>query len=180
MKRKKYNKNGKMYYRESITIGKRLNKDGLWVDHRKYFYAETITELEKKIKEYMQKRSEGLSTEKQYFGELADYFVYKIFIHDGTLANSTKHKYVQAYERQFRTSSVAGLSLQKVNTILLQEYYDSLVCSDSALKSVHNLLRRMFRYLSTQGYCKDVTSNLVLPQKEEVSGKHGKEDIGMG
>ena len=48
--------NGKEYFRIYRKVGKKKNKDGLWVDDRKAFYGSCKSEAEAKYNEYMRKK----------------------------------------------------------------------------------------------------------------------------
>lgn len=161
------NKNGIGYYRLTRTIGKKQNKAGLWIDEKKEFYGRNKSEAESKFEVYKEQRRRGLSSEKQYFGIMLDYYVYNVFINDGSLAITTKEKYENAYKQHIKNCSIVGYSLQEVKALDLQKVYNSLTCPYSTLKAIHNLIRRFYTYLEKEGYCRDITRSLVLPQKEE-------------
>lgn len=158
--------NGKEYYRIYRKVGMKLNKLGIWVDDRKAFYGSCKREAEEQYQEYMQRKKSGISNEKQIFGELADSYIYNVFVHDPGYADSTKQQYINAYKRHVRTSRLAGLYIDELSSMDIQILYNEMVCAPAGLRNVHNLLRLLFKYLEREGISKDLTLNLVLPEKE--------------
>ncbi len=168
--------NGKKVYRIRRKVGMKRNKEGLWVDDIKTFIGKNKSEAESKYEAFKKDLDSGLTSEEKYFGQMADYYVYNVFLHDSSLAMSTREKYESAYKKHISNCPLAGIPLQRIKTLDIQNLYNSIDCSDSTLKAIHNLMRRFFSYLENGSYCRDITYNLVLPKKKKNS-KYNSEEI---
>lgn len=162
-------KNGVDYYRIRRKVGKKIDKNGYWVDDFKEFYGTSKKDAESQYAAHMEKKKAGLSGEVQYFGMLADQFIYNVFLKDKNIAPATKELYTDAWNNLIKTSPLAGLPLDQINSLTVQDLYNSLVCSRGTLKAAHNLLRRFYAYLEKEGHCRDITHNLVIPESDELS-----------
>ncbi|QIB68565.1 site-specific integrase [Aminipila butyrica] len=171
-------KNGIPYYRIRRTVGKKLNKDGIWVDDIKEFYGKNKSDAEAKYEDFKTKRSAGLSSEKQHFGVIADFFVYNVFLNDGRFTSTTKERYEQVYRKYVKQSRIAGMKLDEVKTLEMQEFYNTVDCSDSTLKAINNIMGHLYKYLEKEGYSRNITRSLVLPKKKQAKGApHAGHDI---
>lgn len=169
-------KDGKIYeydeYRTEIVVGHKLNDKGVEIPVRKTFRAKTQKELREKIDAFTMKKNAGLETRTQYFGVLADSWISEFFINDGTLKDSTKARYISAWNRTIKPLELYHLPLQEVTAKTLQTAYNGLVASGtkiSELKQVNKLMVRFYRYLEIEGLGRNFTSSLTLP-KEKVNG----------
>lgn len=167
-------KNGKDYCRITRTVGKRLNRDGIWVSNKKEFYGSTQKEAIHKYEAFIKMQNDGLDFDRLYFGEMADFFVYQVFLNDSRYAESTKEMYIRAYEKYMRHNPFAGLPLKSIQGAMLQQFYNGLNCSPSGLKKLHKVLTLCFRYFSREGYCRNITENLTLPKKKGYQSKGRK------
>lgn len=145
-------KNGIPYYRIRRTVGKKLNKDGLWVDDVKEFYGKNKSEAEEKYETYKDKRKVGLSSERKFFGVMADFYIYQVFINDSRFFPGTKERYEQVYRLYIKPIETAGLLLEKVSTHDLQRFYNTVDCSNATLRAIHNIMGHFYKYLEKEGY----------------------------
>ena len=157
--------NGKDYYRISRKVGMKRNKQGLWVDDKKAFYGSCKREAEEKYQKFMERKKPGISSDRRLFGELADFYIYNVFIHDANYADATKQQYINAFKAHIASSRIAGLHIDELTSMDLQELYNNMECAPAGLRKTHNLMRLLFKYLSVEGICRDLTQNLVLPDK---------------
>ncbi len=153
--------NGTPYYKLTKKVGLRQNKAGAWVSHYKAFYGASKKEAEAKYAEFMAAKSRAMNSNKA-LGELIDEWIDTTFMSSG-LSDNTKSKYTRAYEAHFRPAHIAGVAASEVTARMLQDYYNEVSCSPSALRSVNNLLRRFFRYAATNNICQDITASVELP-----------------
>ena len=58
------------------------------------------------------------------------------------------------------------MPLDQVRSIDLQGFYNRLECPHSSLKSMHNLMKLFFRYAEKEGYCRDITVSVKIPDKK--------------
>lgn len=159
-------KNGREYYRIRRKVGKKLNKNGVWVDDYKDFYGKNKSDAQQLFENYMAKRKAGISENKRYFGIMADLFIKEVFLLDSQYADGTKENYVNAWNRYVKPSRIAGLPLDEVQSIDLQALYNELDCSPSALKFINNMMKLFYKYLEHEGYSRNLTTTLKLPAKE--------------
>lgn len=106
--------NGKDYYRIKRKIGKKLNSKGVWVDDYKTpFYGKNKTEA------FMDNQKKGVTNKTLFFGEMMDTFIKEIFLKDSRYSDSTKTRYVNAYNN-LKQSDIVGLPLSSIKSIDLQ------------------------------------------------------------
>lgn len=162
--------NGKEYYRIYRKVGMKVNKMGIWVDDRKSFYGSCKKEAEEKYQEFMERKKAGTVSDR-CLGQLIDQYIEDVFkICD--LANSTKAKYISAYEKLLRPSRLAGMSLTEISAMDIQQFYNQSDGSASSLRSIHNLLRRFFNYAELQGMCRDVTHGVTPPKRPKTAAEN--------
>lgn len=106
-------------------------------------------------------------------GELIDKWIDTIF-KPSKLANSTKVKYISAYNKIFRYSSVAGKSLHDLTAIDIQTLYNNCGCNYATIRALHNLLRRFFKYVELNNLGYDITGSVTVPTTKK-SIDHGLE-----
>lgn len=170
-------KNGIPYYRIRRTVGKKLNKDGQWVDDIKEFYGKNKSDAEQKYEAYKKKKNAGMTLEKKFFGVMADFFIYQVFMNDSRFSAGTKERYEQVYRLYIKPMKTAGLLLEKVTTQELQYFYNTVNCSNATLKAIHNIMGHFYKYLEKEGYCRNLTVNLVLPKKKDSKEKKLTQEI---
>lgn len=159
-------KNGVPYYRIRRKVGKKLNKKGVWVDDNKDFYGKNKSDAERKYEAYMAKREAGIVKDNQYFGIMADHFITNVFLPDTNYSHGTKENYINAWNKYIKTYRVAGLLLDQIRSADLQALYNTLDCAPGALKSINNLMKLFYKYVEHEGYGRNITSTLTLPEKK--------------
>lgn len=156
-------------YIQSKVVGKRINENGKEVPVRQYFYAHTKKDLDRQIKEFFEKQALGIDNKNQYFGIVADNWIYEFFINDKSLSDRTKDLYMMNWSKYVRPSDIYHLPLEYVSASALQKLYNSLDCPTSALQSINKLMRRFYKYVEREGLGRNVTSSLVIPKKEQTA-----------
>lgn len=154
--------NGKEYYRICRKVGKKVNKKGLWVNDYKNFYGSCKSEAEAAYSKYMERKEKGVASNK-CLGELVDEWIDNVF-KSSDVADSTKRKYIRAYEQYFKPTRPAGMPLDEVAALDLQAAYNESPAPYGALRSVHNLLRRFYKYAALNQGVTDITSCLAVPR----------------
>ena len=151
--------NGKEYYRTYKTVGKTM-KNGVPVDVRKAFYGKNKSEAEAKYQAYLNRNKSGFTSE-TITGALIQEWIDNVFkMSDRT--NSTKHKYIRAYERLFKSSELAGLPINQITALDLQKLYNKHMGKPSIVRALHNLLRDFYRYADVNGIARDITASLKI------------------
>lgn len=163
--------NGVPYYRLTKTIGHKLNENGKEIPVRKPFYGTCKADAEAKYNAFLAKQEAGIETKTQYFGVLADSWISEFFINDGSLKDSTKSRYVAAWNRKVKKLDLYHLPLDKVTAKMIQAAYNDLASSGtpiSEIKTIHKLMRKFYRYIDFEGLGRDMTGSLMLP-KEKIN-----------
>ena len=86
--------NGNNYYKIQKVVGHKISKAGYEIPVKKTFYGKNKKEAESKFNEYMQKRALNLDGSRQYFGIMADRWLYEFLANDNNLKHSTKNLYI--------------------------------------------------------------------------------------
>ncbi len=173
--------NGKPYYRLTKTIGRKL-VNGEEVAVRKSFYGSCKADAEAKYQAYLDKKNAGIETKTQYFGVLADGWISEFFVNDGSLKDSTKARYVAAWNRTFKPKNVKKArskqaleiyhsSLDTITAKTLQSIYNEMAKNGvpvSEIKTIHKIMKKFYRYIEYEGLGRDVTGPLTIP-KEKVN-----------
>lgn len=163
--------NGIPYYRLTKTIGHKLNENGKEVPVRKTFYGVSKSDAEAKYNAFIEKQNLGIETKTQYFGVLADSWISEFFINDGSVKDSTKARYIAAWNRKVKNLDFYHMPLDSVTAKVIQTAYNDLATSGtpiSEIKTIHKLMRKFYRYIEFEGLGRDMTGSLMLP-KEKVN-----------
>lgn len=164
--------NGRDYYRLTKVVGHKMNDKGIEIPVRKTFYGDSKKAAEDKYQKYMDLKNAGLETKAQYFGVLADSWISEFFVNDGSLKDSTKARYIAAWNRTMKKLELYHLPLSEVTAKTLQTAYNDLIASGtkiSELKQVHKVMVRFYKYIDLEGLGRNMTASLTLP-KEKVNG----------
>lgn len=165
-----YHVNGNDYYRLTKTIGKRLNENGVEVPVRKSFYGASKKEATEKYEAFLKRRSMGLNSKVEYFGIIADHWIYNFFVKDSKLKDRTKQQYLGHWNNYIRGTELYDMALDEINAGTIQEVYNSLDAPISAIKGANKLMRKFYQYLEREGYARNITGSLVIPSKEKKVG----------
>lgn len=141
-----------------------MNDLGIWIDDRKSFYGSCKKEAEAAYETYMERKKAGHTLNSDCLGKLIDQYIEHI-LSSSNLASSTKNQYIRAYERFFKRSELAGRLPHEVTAMDLQHFYDTSDAPVAALKNLHYLLRRFYRYTDLHGLCRDITGSLTPANK---------------
>lgn len=168
--------NGVPYYRLTKTIGHKLNENGKEVPVRRPFYGTCKSDAEAKYKAFLAKQESGIETKTQYFGVLADSWISEFFVNDGSLKDSTKARYIAAWNRKVKKLDFYHLPLDKVTAKMIQAAYNELASSGtpiSEIKTIHKLMRKFYRYIDFEGLGRDMTGSLMLPKEKINAASEG-------
>lgn len=154
---------GNERYRMQRKVGYRHNKKGELVPYIKSFYGLSKHEAEQKYIDFMMANKPG-KPKKQYLclSQAIDEWKECVFLKSDN-SNATKKKYISAYNRLFRESIVAGLPIETVTPLDIQNIYNKIDECYSTKRALHNFLRQFFKYAEMNGICNDITRTLVVP-----------------
>ena len=184
----KVNVKGRQYYRVRKTYPelKRQNKKGDYVPTVKNFYGETKAEVMRKIDKFERDHFQELQTinDDTALGAAVDFYIREVFLPDDSLKESTKGRYLQAWNANIKKEnpkgaalqSLAGQPLNRINGSTLQKCYNALECAPSTVRTLHKLLSRFYSYVEHEGITRDITRTCSLP-KVEQKNKTGSVEV---
>lgn len=176
MANNKRNKSG--YYEKTLTTGHYINEAGHTKPVRKKFYGKTLKELNEKIDAFKEDQKQGIESRKQYFGILADGWIKEFFMQDGSLKDSTKVRYYDAWRRSIMPLPLYHARMNEVTAKTIQAAYNKLIEEGtpvSEIKQAHKLMRKFYQYVELEGLGRDITHSLKIPK--EQSNKANEEII---
>ena len=161
------NINGTDYYRLTKTVGYRLDKRGHQRQEQVVFYGANKKEAMAKYEDYMAKKATGIDSKKQYFGIMADKWIYSFLVHDDRLADRTKEAYIGRWNKYVVTSDLYSMRLEDISALTLQDFYNTCPGPASAVSTIHKVMKLFYKYLEQEGYSRDYTRVLVAPKKKK-------------
>lgn len=123
---------------------------------------------------YLEKKSQGLESKKQYFGIMAENWIYNFFVQDTSIKDTTKERYVAAWKQVIKPLHLYNLPLEEVSASAIQQAYNETDCSPSALEATHKLMNRFYKYLEREGFSRNITGSIVLPKRTQRKSGTGK------
>lgn len=161
-------KNGNDYFRIKRKVGRKLNKQGIWVDAYKEFYGKTKKEALEKYEKYLAEQQLG-DKAKKCVGEVIDQWVETVFLQDD-LAEGTKINYYSAYKNHFRDKTIAGKLITEITPLDMQQFYNENqdVIAYSSMQSLNKFLKRFFQYCDLNGYCRNIMQSVTVPAKKKI------------
>jgi len=148
-----YIKNGKEYYRITVTVGRDSNGKLI----RKEFYGKTKKEAEAKRDEYLNGIKNGLNIDFKnvILGELMHTWLFEVVRVSNKIKPSTFEKYEGIYRNYVKDSEIYGLKVSLIKSIQLQRYYNKLYKngkSSNVIISLNKLLKTFFNYAIDEGF----------------------------
>lgn len=148
-----YIKNGKEYYRVTVSIGRDCNGKLI----RKEFYGSSKKDAENKRDEYLDNIKKGLNVDYKniVLGELMHSWLFEIVRVSNKIKPSTFQRYEGIYRNYVKNSDIYGLKISNLKTIHLQRYYNSLYTkgkTSNVIKNLNKLLKNFFNYATDEGY----------------------------
>lgn len=160
---------GKNCWRSDITVGHKINSAGNQVPVRKTFYGKTKKEVQEKIDTYKEHQKLGIESRKQFFGILADGWIEQFFMQDGSLKDSTKIRYIDAWNRSIKPLPLYHARMDEVTAKTVQSAYNNLIANGtpvSEVKQAHKLMRKFYKYVEIESLGRDVTHSLTIPKEK--------------
>ncbi|NFQ36267.1 tyrosine-type recombinase/integrase [Clostridium sporogenes] len=165
-------KNGKEYYRVTVSIGRDSNGKLI----RKEFYGSSKKDAENKRDEYLDNIKKGLNVDYKniVLGELMHSWLFEILRISDEIKPSTFERYEGIYRNYIKNSDIYGLKISNLKAIQLQRYYNSLYDigkSSNVIRNLNKLLRNFFNYAIKEGYilrnpCSG--KKIVIPGEDEI------------
>lgn len=159
-------KNGKDYYRISITIGRSSNGKLI----RKEFYGSSKKEAEKKRDEYLNNINQGLDinyNKKQLSESMILWLNEYVKISNKP---STYDRYLGIYNNYIDKSVLSNKVIESIKPMDIQIFYNSLYKSkktSSTINTINKVLKSFFTFAFNQGY---ITNNPCIKGKVVIPG----------
>jgi len=109
----------------------------------------------------------GIEGKRQYFGILADKWLYDFLAKDSKLKDRSKELYIGQWNVYVKPSSFYALPLDMITASTLQTFYNDLNAPASAVKAIDKVMKKFYRYLEFEGYARNITGYLVLPKDDK-------------
>lgn len=169
-KRKKQTINGSEYTVINCKVKPYLDKNGNRKDYKK-FYGKTLKECKDKRDKF--NANHGIKAREMFFGELVDDFICNTFLPDPAYKESTKQRYIDAYNNNLAPMSITKKLITDIDYRSLQAAYNSMTCAPSGVLNCHKLMRLFFKLMEQEDVCRDITKSLVVPKpkKKTESGE---------
>ncbi len=163
------------YKTVSVTVGYTINEAGNEVPIRKKFRGRTYKEAQTKCDEYMKRLNNNMDTKTQYFGIVADRWLYNSFNNDENLALSTRGLYIRTWKKHLTSTPLYLMPLDKVTAGTLQETFNTLYKNGTtikALETIRKTMKRFYKYLVQNGLTPfNFVDSITLPKKKSTQEK---------
>lgn len=177
-KKTNYRINGNEYYRIRRKIGEDANGKSIM----KAFYGDCKSEAELKYQKFINNQNAAPNKNRNdSFGKVASFYTYKVMLHEN-LAQGTIELYERQYREKLAKSSMMIRPIKEISSADIQSLFNELAkgsldgrkieVSQSALKSLNKYLKRLFRYLSIEGYCQNIMENVTIPKLEHETDEN--------
>lgn len=144
-------------YRIRIRIGTNAKGNPVY----KSFYGSGKAEAQEKADAYVKKQSKNPNANSNSFLQIAEYYTYQIMPHLN-LAHGT----VELYERQYRNivskQNFAIKPIAEIRRSDLQLFFNTLSAPPSVVQATHKFLRRLFRWMCSEGYCDNLMDTVAV------------------
>lgn len=166
-----YMKNGKDYYRISITIGRDSNGKRI----RKEFYGSSKKEAEEKKRLYLNSINKGLDLDYNKKTLLSSMDLWLNEFVKISCKPSTYDRYYGIYNNYMQKSILSNKILAEIKPLDIQLFYNKLYESrktSSTINTINKVLKSFFSFAFNQGY---VSSNPCSGKKVVIPGDLKKE-----
>lgn len=166
--------NGKEYeyFRITRTIGHKY-KEGKKVPIKKQFTGSSERDAERKYREWLTSHEKPVFDNSKTFGELADFYAENILAVNSRYSPGTIELYTKAYENHVRTKNIKDCIMSELTSEDIQEFYNSLQISKSAMANVHKFMRGFMSWQSRNKYGNYLLDNVVIPDKLAMKRQEG-------
>lgn len=160
-------KNGKEYYRITISIGR--DSEGRLI--RKEFYGSNKKDAESKKESYLNGINKGLDSkhDKILLGVTMKIWLQEVV--KNASKPSTYDRYEGIYRNYIENSSLFHLNISEIKPLQIQRYYNDLFNkkqkSSSSINTLNKLLKSFFTFAVNQGY---ILNNPCTGKKITIPG----------
>ncbi|MBZ0313337.1 tyrosine-type recombinase/integrase [Clostridium butyricum] len=146
-----FESNGQRYYRITYDVG--IDANGKRI--RKQFVGKSKKEAEMKKQEYINKMNSRVQNKTYWFAQEMKTWLFEVIKMSGNIKLSSFSRYAGIYEKYFENCPFSHMSLDKIESIDIQRYYNSLHKdgkSSNIIKNNNKLLKQFFNYAVDCGY----------------------------
>lgn len=152
MAKTNYTVNGNSYYRVSLEIGRDANGKR----KTKFFTGKTKKEAEQKKQDYIIKQSKGIKSDKTiWFAQTFKTWLFEVVKMSG-IKPTTFARYEGLYRNYIENSPMASMSVDKIEPLTIQRYYNTLFSrenkSSSQIAYLNKFIRKFLNYCVDSGY----------------------------
>ena len=119
---------------------------------------------------------------------MADGWIEEFFMHDSNKKDSTKATYLRYWNNHVKPSELYVTPLNEVTAKTIQSLYNRLFklykegdkkqgCPSSGIRKINNLMIPFFKYLASEGFSRDVTSALTVPEEKQQEAAEDRPEV---
>jgi integrase len=146
-------------------VGMRLEADGSWSENIAVIYGESEDAAEQSYRQWCDE-CHGYDTSLP-LGVLLDNYFYEVLLESRSLKPSTKNWYLKIYKTHFRGTPLTKKSVNSITAMDLKLAYNALDCSDSSLRAIHAVMKKLCAFLSLRGDGHDFTAGVEIPKRKK-------------
>lgn len=160
------------YFRITRTVGHRY-KEGKKVPIKKQFVGTSERDAERKYKLWLQNHEEeSVFDSTKTFGELAEFYTENILAVNSKYSIGTRELYTRAYENHIKTKNIMRCTMSEVKAENIQQLYNDLKISKSAMANVHKFMRGFMKWQNANKYG-DYLLDSIIPEKPKNIRQEG-------
>lgn len=146
-----FTSNGKEYYRITCDVG--IDANGKRI--RKQFIGKNKKEAEQKKLDYLNKSSMGIQNKTLWFSQAMRSWLFEVVKMSGNIKATSFSRYAGIYAKYFENCPISHISLDKLESIDIQRYYNELHKQGKSSNIINNnnkLLKQFLNYAVDCGY----------------------------
>ena len=166
--------NGKEYeyFRITRTVGHKY-KEGKKVPIKKQFTGSSERDAERKYREWLSSHEEPVYDSSKTVGELMEFYTENILAVNSRYSPGTIELYTKAYENHIKPSNMTNNIMSDLTAEQIQQFYNSLKISKSAMDNVNKFMKGFMRWQSQNKYNSFLLDNVVIPSKPDRKLQEG-------
>ncbi len=164
-----FTSNGKDYYRITYDIG--IDANGKRI--RKQFVGKSKKDAENKKLDYINKTSMGLKdTKNMWLAQTLKNWLFEVVKMSGNIKPTTFTRYEGLYRNYIATSSIGAISLDKLESMQIQRYYNKLFKAGKSSYQINYINKFLKQFLNYAVDCGYILKNpcdgkkVVIPKKK--------------
>ena len=168
-------RNGKeySYFRITRTVGHKY-KEGKKVPIKKQFTGSSERDAERKYREWLVNHEEAkVFDSSKTVRELMEFYTENILALNSRYSVGTRALYTGAYETHIKNSKIIHGYMSDLTAEQIQQFYNELQISQSAMANVHKFMRGFMKWQSSNKYGDYLLNSVVIPVKPSNKRQEG-------